>query len=280
MRKLLVWSTRTNTHAPATQLVTRGFEFHAPVLSLLVLFRAVAAAEVMTDRTCIHSAGVRQPYLSAKNILSCCGSDCGSCDGGMPLPAFQWWQSTGVVTGGDYGADDTCQPYYLPPCAHHTPGSSLPQCVAQSDTPSCSQTCTSGQNYAGDKHFGASAYALPQNDVAALQQELMQNGPIEVGFMVYADFPHYKSGVYSHVQGDLSAHTQRTALHRTAQHTYELTLMRLRVVPVCVRAQGWRSRREAAGLGHGERSGLLAVCQQLEHELGRPGLLQDPQGHQ
>ena len=31
--------------------------------------------------------------------------------------------------------------------------------------------------------------------------ELMTNGPIEATFTVYADFPHYKSGVYQHIHG-------------------------------------------------------------------------------
>jgi cathepsin B len=41
------------------------------------------------------------------------------------------------------------------------------------------------------------------NTVEAIQRELMTNGPIEVGFMVYADFPLYQSGVYSHVAGKM-----------------------------------------------------------------------------
>lgn len=31
--------------------------------------------------------------------------------------------------------------------------------------------------------------------------EIYFNGPVEAGFMVYEDFPHYKSGVYEHVSG-------------------------------------------------------------------------------
>jgi len=34
-------------------------------------------------------------------------------------------------------------------------------------------------------------------------QELMNRGPIVAGFMVYADFPSYRSGVYQHVTGSM-----------------------------------------------------------------------------
>ena len=32
-------------------------------------------------------------------------------------------------------------------------------------------------------------------------RDMYENGPLVAGFMVYADFPHYKSGVYRHVTG-------------------------------------------------------------------------------
>ena len=34
-----------------------------------------------------------------------------------------------------------------------------------------------------------------------MKAELAKNGPIESAFTVYADFVHYKSGVYSHTTG-------------------------------------------------------------------------------
>merc|ERR1712124_61817 len=44
------------------------------------------------------------------------------CNGGNS--AWNWFESHGVVTGGDYtdkGSGDTCLPYSLAPCAHHVP---------------------------------------------------------------------------------------------------------------------------------------------------------------
>lgn len=169
---------------------------------------AVATAVVATDRTCIGSAGARQPYLSDKNILTCCGEDCGSCEGGFPIKAFEMWQTRGVVTGGRYGTSDSCQPYFLAPCNHHgdAGSSGLAKCQPFMTTPRCSESCTHGKNYHGDKSYGApgqsGAYQLP-SDEETIMRDLMTNGPIVAGFMVYADFPLYKSGVYRHVSGEM-----------------------------------------------------------------------------
>jgi cathepsin B len=156
----------------------------------------------MTDRHCIASNGASKPYLSAHNILTCCGAqECGSCEGGYPLNAWQFWSRSGVVTGGAFGSSGTCQPYEWAPCEHHTNGS-LPQCVAQDTTPACKNTCSGGMDYAADKSFGSSAYKVAFSE-DAIMNEIMTHGPVEAGFMVYEDFPHYKSGVYQHTKGNM-----------------------------------------------------------------------------
>ncbi len=38
-------------------------------------------------------------------------------------------------------------------------------------------------------------------NVAAIQTEIMTNGPVEAAFTVYQDFITYTSGVYKHVSG-------------------------------------------------------------------------------
>jgi len=116
------------------------------------------------------------------------------------------WQNEGIVTGGDYGTTASCQPYFLAPCDHHTESGLRPKCTAHTTTPACSRTCSAStglalsMDYSADKHFGSSAYAV-SSDVSTIQREIMRNGPLTVGFMVYADFPHYKGGVYKHVVG-------------------------------------------------------------------------------
>ena len=45
----------------------------------------------------------------------------------------------------------------------------------------------------------ASSYSV--RGISQMPQEIMTNGPLWVGFSVYADFPLYKSGVYRHTSG-------------------------------------------------------------------------------
>ncbi len=47
-------------------------------------------------------------------------------------------------------------------------------------------------------------------NVAAIQTEIMTNGPVEAAFTVYQDFLTYTSGVYKHVSGsELGGHAVR-----------------------------------------------------------------------
>ena len=39
--------------------------------------------------------------------------------------------------------------------------------------------------------------------VSAMKEEIMRNGPVEVGFTVYQDFMSYKSGIYKHTSGGI-----------------------------------------------------------------------------
>jgi cathepsin B len=162
---------------------------------------AFGAVEAMSDRICIASNQVRQDRLSSENLVACCGS-CGmGCNGGYPSSAWDYWQSTGLVTGGLYGDSTTCQPYSLAPCDHHTTGKYTP-CSGDADTPSCSSTCQSGYptSYDADLRFATSAYSV-SSDASAIQTEIMTNGPVEAAFDVYEDFVSYKSGVYAHTTG-------------------------------------------------------------------------------
>ena len=60
----------------------------------------------------------------------------------QPTAAWEWVESAGCPSGGDYadnGMTDTCEPYTLPPCAHHTTNSSYPACPSNEyHTPLCS----------------------------------------------------------------------------------------------------------------------------------------------
>ena len=136
-----------------------------------------------------------------RSVLSCCVFTCGDgCNGGYPQMAWDYWNTVGIVTGGDYASKQGCMPYLVPACDHHVVGK-LPPCGDIQNTPKCTKSCQNNATFASDKHFGASSYAVP-SDVASIQTEIMTNGPVEGSFTVYADFPSYKSGVYQHVYGD------------------------------------------------------------------------------
>lgn len=105
----------------------------------------------------------------------------------------QYWVDKGLVTGGQYGSKQGCQPYQLPHCAHHEPGP-YPNCSSEKPTPHCSSSCQPGypKTYEQDKHYGEKAYGV--RGVSKIMTEIMTNGPVEGAFTVYSDFPTYKSG--------------------------------------------------------------------------------------
>ena len=161
---------------------------------------AFGAVEAMSDRICIASEGKLQTRVSAQNLLTCC-DECGfGCQGGWPGEAWNHWVTDGIVSGGGYGDKNTCQPYFLPMCDHHTEGPHGP-CPETTDTPDCSKECVEGyeKSYAEDLTYGDSAYSV--NGEKRMMREIYEHGSVEGSFTVYEDFLAYKSGVYQHVTG-------------------------------------------------------------------------------
>lgn len=172
---------------------------------------AFGAVEAMSDRTCIGSNGKLNIHYSAQDLVSCCHI-CGfGCNGGYPGMAWRYWVHWGLVSGGNYNTSQGCVDYKIEPCEHHVSGS-RPACDGEEGkTPKCQEQCRPGYNvpYKKDRHFGKKAYSV-KSDVAAIQREIMTNGPVEVAITVYEDFVHYKSGVYQHVSGSaLGGHAIR-----------------------------------------------------------------------
>jgi cathepsin B len=164
---------------------------------------AFGAVEAITDRICIASKGANQPHISAEDLNSCCDS-CGfGCDGGDPASAWQFYVEQGIVTGSNYSGHSGCAPYSIPNCDHHTTGRFKP-CGNVVSTPTCNRHCAAGydKTYKQDKWRGARRYHV-DSSVEAIQREIMENGPVETDFNVYADFPSYKSGVYKHTTGSM-----------------------------------------------------------------------------
>lgn len=94
------------------------------------------------------------------------------CNGGNLGTAWKYLSNTGIVS-------DKCLPY--------TSG--------DGSTVKCPSTCakTSGETY---KKYKCSGAATKATTVASIKSEIYNNGPVETGFNVYADFMNYDSGVY------------------------------------------------------------------------------------
>lgn len=166
---------------------------------------AFGASEAATDRICIQTNGATNAHISAEDFLSCCSS-CGfGCGGGYPSMAWNWLSNTGAVTGGNYNDTAWCYAYTFPICDHHTTGQYIPCTSLPSySTPKCQNACdknsTYTTTYAKDKHVFKNSYSIKQ-DVATIQTEIQNHGPIEVSFTVYEDFESYTGGVYYHTTG-------------------------------------------------------------------------------
>merc|ERR1719201_114286 len=105
---------------------------------------AFGSTEAMTDRICIASKGADTTHLSAQDVTSCCGvlhGDMG-CNGGVPPTVYQYWKTTGVVEGGNYGDKSGCYSYQLEPCADHSASSHYRNCTGSKPTPKCQKSCT------------------------------------------------------------------------------------------------------------------------------------------
>jgi len=94
------------------------------------------------------------------------------CNGGNLGTAWKYLTNTGIVS-------DKCLPY--------TSG--------DGSTVRCPSTCakTSGESW---KKYKCSGAATKATTVAGIKSEIYNNGPVETGFTVYADFMNYDSGVY------------------------------------------------------------------------------------
>ena len=172
---------------------------------------AFGAVEAMSDRVCVHSNATKHFRFSSDDLLSCCRY-CGlGCNGGVPGTAWHYWVRSGIVSGGNYGSNQGCRPYEIPPCEHHINGS-RPACDGEGGkTPKCVKQCEGGYPvpYTKDKLRGKKAYSI-SSEVKQIQKEIMTYGPVEAAFTVYEDLLSYKGGVYQHVKGKvLGGHAVR-----------------------------------------------------------------------
>ena len=139
---------------------------------------AFSSATALSDRFCIASKGEIKIVLSPQYLVSCDKNE-RECKGGFLDDTWAFLEKQGVVS-------DKCFPY------KSGNGTFLP-------------TCTNFVLYKVVKGSSKEITCSLQ-----MQKEIMTNGPVQTGFLVYEDFMHYKSGVYKYTQGrKLGGHAVR-----------------------------------------------------------------------
>jgi len=184
---------------------------------------AFAATSVLADRFCIAKVAAARAgaaagaggnmsllqqsvealqtlTLSPERLLECDVSNNG-CGGGRLDSVWRFLEDHGVPV-------ESCSPYSHcqmpnePRCAygHGEAASSMIIDAGANFERRCPGKCASG---AAMKRFRASsAYAVAvPSDVRGLQNELFENGPVQVGFFVFSDFHNYHRGVYFRTPG-------------------------------------------------------------------------------
>lgn len=172
---------------------------------------AVSAASVMSDRVCIRSNGTHKPILSPQHLICSC-KNCtiendqkvpmSMCLGGDSGAAWKFWRDEGLVTGGDYGTNDSCLPYLAKPCLHNPqmPASdSLAQCGMGIGLYECPTKCNNTNNIIelDTKYKGAVIYYINGSE-SDIQKELMMYGPVQAKFTFdEKTLMHYTKGLFS-----------------------------------------------------------------------------------
>lgn len=159
---------------------------------------AFGATEAASDRLCMSSGTNKFLQLAPLDTTSCDSgffSGENGCHGGQLGGAWNYIKKTGLV-------DEACFPYLK------SQGGPVPTCQASDqpclpeskfiNTPKCTKKCVNGADWESSKHKLKNVYSI---DPSQMMAELATNGPVESAFTVFADFVHYKSGVYSHQTG-------------------------------------------------------------------------------
>jgi len=162
---------------------------------------AHGTTSAFNDRVCIATEGRVNQLFSTQHVTSCCTGAYSNnpsergCSGGWPKAAWEMFESTGVVTGGDadhHGDGDTCWPYQS----------------GSGRLVNCRSTCTENRYpiaFHQDKYKAkrGTFKTYRESSRASIQKDLMRNGPLSFCFKVCDSFNYYKSGVY-----DCNCHAQ------------------------------------------------------------------------
>jgi cathepsin B len=169
---------------------------------------AFGSVEAMTDRICIASNGKKNLHLSAAHLAGCDKAN-NNCHGGDMQKAYEYYQNEGIVTGGDWNANDGCWPYPYSCVEGRKNATSCPadseghlpniQCLNE-----CPNKAYEEHKFGDDKHFGQKAYTL--GDEKKIMLDIYKNGPVTAGIKVFRDFMSYKGGLYEPQSTDVAGH--------------------------------------------------------------------------
>ncbi|XP_065222150.1 cathepsin B-like cysteine proteinase 4 [Planococcus citri] len=160
---------------------------------------AVSAASVFSDRLCIHSNGKYTDELSSRFMLSCDNNGDG-CKGGYLDMAWEFLKKRGTLTGGEFGSKEGCQPYPFPPYVWYLP-------FIEYSTPQCLENECNNESYEYDYEpdlikardiYHVGDFTGSSINAYYIQDEILNNGPVQAFLVAYLDLLTYQSGIYRH----------------------------------------------------------------------------------
>ncbi|XP_018909833.2 cathepsin B-like cysteine proteinase 1 isoform X1 [Bemisia tabaci] len=169
----------------------------------------LAVASMAADRLCISSNGTVKSTLSAQYLMAC-GSACETNE--LLSTPLEFMKHTGIPTGSPYASDNTtrsgCVPYEIMPCNHsNTPVNpdeiSLEPCDYNDKySPlECPEECTNPvypKKLDEDYYKFKCIYEIEEYEEKKMKKDILKNGPIVAGFVLFEDFLDYKKGIYRH----------------------------------------------------------------------------------
>ncbi|XP_065214871.1 cathepsin B-like [Planococcus citri] len=164
---------------------------------------AACTAAAFSDRLCIHSKGMINVNISINHLMTCAKTErLHGCHGGWEEEAWKFIKENGVVSGGQYGTFDGCQPFLIKPCSqkYHMPCDDVDAAL----TPICRKNkCSNewhepeGKLYKAKYTWMMSGNATNPNNEYDIRREIYRNGPVTAAFKVYPPFSFYKSGIFN-----------------------------------------------------------------------------------
>ncbi|NXE41719.1 CATB protein, partial [Ptilorrhoa leucosticta] len=156
---------------------------------------AFGAVEAISDRICVHTNAKVSVEVSAEDLLSCCGFECGmGCNGGYPSGAWRYWTERGLVSGGLYDSHVGCRPYSIPPCEHHF--QTCPIIISPCRTPSSGRHHVLGSHLTKNPSSAALGVVIPGAPRAVSAPWCGQAVPDDISGCFSL------AGVYQHVSGE------------------------------------------------------------------------------